>query len=413
METQELVGRVYRELLPLMEQGDEEGVVRTVARFFVRGLGPDQLFGILARLGSRRYSYERFSESLPRGFAAVNACHTLAKRLSREEGTLALLQAAAVMAQEAGKFTDAPVTPYTDFPQNEPEYLAEALVRATVARNLDRADGALDCLLKQPRGRDWAIDVLLHVGSLDRLDAGQKLIMAVHLVEAAAKLKWEIAFGMLRTVTHALASCQDEAQRRFIGKWVSAADVEDRTVFANSRELTLREAIALADNILSGDSQREVSHALRNNVSLKSLVDVLVITACERIVQEPDSLVEGIRRFQYAQAVRCAISFLSRDPLWPLLSGVEFLREGWSGEGMTPFSLEMELADPDDFAKWAALQDGDKLRLDVHLFVHAFVREELTLDAELKPYLYRAANMVRSRVPVGARIQRMFTSLAG
>lgn len=414
MQPNELAGKLYRDLTPLIQNGDAEGVIRNVAKYHVEGMEPDDLFGILVRIGSLRYSYERFGDEPPRSFPAVNACHNIARRLSREEGVLVLLQAAVRMAQEAKVAVDAPVTPYTDFPQSELEFLSEVLIKAILARNLERADGALEKMLQQPRGREWVADMLLLAASLDRRGNGAKLIMATHALESVNKLKWEVGFGMLRPVVHYLASGHYEKQRRFLEKWVAETDIEERTAFANSRDLTLREAIALANEILSGDFRGKVNHALRNNVSLKSLTDVLIVTACEWIARgERDALLNSIDRFNYCHAVRAALDWLGRDPLWSLLSGVEFMHEGWDGGELTVIATEMELADPLEFSRWTATQDGEATGLRLHIFADAFAREEQVLPGEFKPYLFRAANVVRERVTESLNVQYTFNALAG
>jgi hypothetical protein len=414
MPPNELAGKLYRDLTPLIQNGDVEGVIRNVAKYHVEGMEPDDLFGILARIGSLRYSFERFGDEPPRSSPAVNACHNIARRLSREEGVLVLLQAAVRMAQEAKVTVDAPVTPYTDFPKDELEFLSEAMIKAILARNLERADGALERMLQQPRGREWVADMLLLAASLDRRGNGAKLIMATHALGAVNKLKWEVGFGMLRPVVHYLASGHYEKQRRFLERWVAETDLEERTVFASSRELSLREATALVDDILNGDFRTRVNHALRNNVSLKSMTDVLVVAACEWIVQgDHEALMDGLDRFNYCHAVRTALNWLGRDPLWSLLSGVEFVREGWEGGELTVISTEMELADPADFSSWAATQDGEATGLRLHIFANAFTREEQILPAELKPYLFRAVNLVRARAPESLEVQYAFNALAG
>jgi hypothetical protein len=215
-------------------------------------------------------------------------------------------------------------------------------------------------------------------------------------------------------VVHYLASGHYEKQRRFLEKWVAETDIEERTAFANSRDLTLREAIALADEILSGDFRGKVNRALRNNVSLKSLTDVLVVTACEWIARgEHSALLNSVDKFNYCHAVRMALSWLGRDPLWSLLSGVEFMHEGWEGGDLAVIKTEMELADPMEFARWTATQDGEATGLRLHIFADAFAREEQALPPELKPYLFRAANVVRERVTESLNVQYTFNALAG
>jgi len=413
MEAQELAGRLYRDLAPLLDAGDEEGTVRTVARYFMQGLEPEQLFGILARLGSRRYAYERFAENIPAGYLALNACYTMARRLPREEGVLALLQAAVVMAHDAPAFASVEVTPFTGFPQEELPYLGEALLRGILTRNLDRADGALERLLKQHGGREWAGDMLLLVASFDLAAAGRKLVMATQVLEAAARLKWELAFGMLRPVVHCLSCCQDEKQRRRTERWVAEADVEDRTAFANARELSLREAAELADAMLRGEARRALNHALRNGIALRSLADALVVAACEWLSTAGDTpkLRVGLSRFVYAHAVRAALEMMNREPLWPLFAGAAYVGAGWTGESLSEPSLEMELADPDEFARWAAGQDGAALGLELHLFAHAFIREDSALSPELKPYLFKAVQAVRRAATESVGVRQAFNSL--
>jgi len=138
------------------------------------------------------------------------------------------------------------------------------------------------------------------------------------------------------------------------------------------------------------------------------------LTACEWIGRgERDSLMSSIDKFNYCHAVRMALDWLGRDPLWSLLSGIEYMHEGWEGGEVSAIATEMELADPLEFSRWVATQDGETTGLRLHIFADAFMREEQALPAEFKPYLFRAANVVRARVTESLSVQYTFNALAG
>ncbi len=405
--------KLYRDLAALVDEGRAGETVEAIARSYAGGLEPDELFGILARIGSRSFAYECFAGHRPQGLIGAAAAHTISIRLSPREAATALVIAAVLLAEEMVEVAGC------EAPAPEPveaagrEGLAELLLASLLAGETPRADGALDALLKLPEGRSAAVEALLKAGARDYALDGHKLLLGTHLITIAEKLKWEVAFGVLRPFVHYLGGGFDSAQVLELERWAEEADVEPRTLRGGRRVLTLAEATALADSILNGDLHRAVNHALRNNISPGSLCDALSIAAHEWLTQGVGSLEDGISRVAYVSAVREASRRMEQGSLWPYLCAAALLRDGWSGAEIEPFALSIELVEVRDFCAWAAPQDARGGALYAQLLAEAFLREDLAIAPELKPFLYRAVIAARRRWQDSTGVRGRFEALSG
>ena len=412
MQVPEQPAVLYRDLAPLIADGDKETVISLLAHYYHKDLDPDTLFAILIRIGVRNYSYEIFQEQVPHALFAASACHSLSKHLEREDAMLAMVQAAVYLAHDAHLHEAHDVAPDLGIEAETPESLGERLLAAIADGELARADGALE-LLRQLPGTDTALpDYLFRAASLDHRNLGHKLIMATLLFQAVGKLGGEIAFGLLRPAVHYAASGVDKETSERISAWVEEVDLEDRTLFAHKRELTMQETLKLAEDILYGEHRRAVNHVLRNDCSLSSFLDALAVAASEWVRQDFAHPVVAIHRFTYAHAVRVALSYMDRFALWPLLNAVELLREDWKGEEFAPMELSVQFTGPKEVAGWAARQDAEPTAAHVHKFAYAFLAEDRQIQAELKPFLHRAYFALRDRVPDASSVREAFEEAA-
>ncbi len=402
---------IYAELLGAISSGDEESVVRLVASGVNTPLTPDSLFGILLRIGARNYSYETFTHHVPHSLFALNSAHTLAQRLPRKDAFLILAQAGVYLAHDWVKFENNPVEPVLAFEENEPEFLGEILLRAIETRDLPRADGALEKLLKLPNFYESLANYLFLACSLDRKNIGHKLIMATNLLESAEKLKFEIGFGILRPAVH-YASCEViSEQRKRVEEWIAEIDLEDSTLFSHKRELDYKEAVRLADVLLNTeDCVSAVNHTLRNECSLKSFLDVLTVCACEWIYQRVNHFIVAIHRLTYVHSARMALERMTLFPLYPVLQGVELLRDGWEGRVLQDAGLSIEVPDTKEALLWASSQDFEPTAGHVSKFIYAFLGEDRALAPELKPYLYRAYHTLREQIEDAGIVRERFYS---
>lgn len=405
--------KLYRDLASLIDEGRGGETVETVARYYSGGLEPDELFGILARIGSLSSSYEAFAGRRPQGLIAVAAAHTVSRRLSPREAATALVVAAVLLAQEAAELAHSTVPAPQPVAATGREELKEQLFYSILSSEVQQADGALDALLKLPEGRSAAVEVLLQAGSRDYSLGGHKLLLATHLITIAEKLKWEVTFGVLRPLVHYLGCGFDAAQVDGLKLWVNEADVEPRTLRESKRMLTLAEATALADAILNGDLPHALNHALRNNTSTESLCDALSIAAHEWLAQGVGGLEDGITRAAYVSAVREASRRMEDGTVWLFLGAASLLREGWSGSAVKPFELIIEVVEVKEFCAWAAPQDAVNGALYAQLLAEAFLREDLAMAAELKPFIYRAVIAARGRWQDSTEVRGRFEALSG
>jgi len=413
MKPDELPATLYRELAPLIDAGDRMGVISLVAHCYRQELAPDTLFAILMRIGVRNYSYEVFTEKVPHALFAASACHSLTGYLDRREAMLLMVQAAVYLAHEAKLHKSREVTPDLSLEGDGAEALGEALLEAVAEGDLARADGALELLRRLPGAIGTLVEYLFRAASLDHRHLGHKLIMATLLFEAVGKLGGEIAFGLLRPAMHYAASGVVEETRQHIAKWVEEVDLEDRTLLAHKRQLTMPETLKLAEDILYGEHRRAVNHILRNDCSLASFIDALLVAAAEWVRQDFAHPVVAVHRFTYAHAVRVAASYMDRFLLWPLLNAVELLREDWKGKPLAPLDLSVQFTGPKELAGWAARQDAEPTAAHVHKFAYAFLAENKLVQPELKPFLHRAYYAFRDRVPDSSSVREAFEEAAG
>lgn len=405
--------KLYRDLVSLIEEGRGAETVETVARHYTGGLEPDELFGILARIGSLSFSYECAARRRPQGLIAVAAAHTVSRRLSPREAATALVAAAVLLAQEAVELAHSSPAHFQPVAVKNREELRELLLSSILAGEVLAADGALDALLKLPEGRNTAVDALLQAAARDYSLSGHKLLLGTHLLTIAEKLKWEVAYGVLRPLVHYLGGGFDAAQVEELRRWVDEADVEPRTLREGKRTLTLAEATALADSILNGDLHRALNHALRNNTSAESLCGALSIAAHEWLAQGVGSLEDGVSRVAFVSAVREASRRMEEGSLWPFMCAASLLREDWSGSEVRPFELSIEIVEVKEFCAWAAPQDALNGALYAQLLAEAFLREDLAMAAELKPFLYRAVIAARGRWRDSTEVRGRFEALSG
>ncbi len=412
MQPMETKNRIYEELLKAISASDKEGVIPIIAKTVNTEISANELFGIMLRIGARNYSYEKFTHHVPHSLFGLNACGSLAERLPRKEAFLILAQAGVLLAHDWEKFENEPVEPYLAFQVEEPEFLGEIMLRAIQTKDLARVDGALELILKPPKFYDFLANYLFLACTLDYKNIGHKLIMATHLFESAEKLKFEIGFGVLRPVVH-YASCEViTEQKKRVEEWISEIDLEDKTVYSHKRQLDYKEAVKLADKILNSDDfESVVNHTLRNECALKSLVDALIVCACEWIYQGGDHFIVNIHKLTYVHAVRMAIERMSLFPLYPILQAVDFLQEGWVGKEIEDAGLSIQVPDTREALLWASSQDAEPTAMHVQKFVYAFLAEDRVIAPELKPYLYRAYHALREQIEDAGEVKQRFYSM--
>ena len=405
---------VYGELLGAISSGNKEQVIAIIASAFNSELTVDELFSILLRIGARNYSYESFTHHVPHSLFALNSAHSLAQRLPRKEAFLMLAQAGVYLGHDWPKFQSSGVQPELVFKEEEPAFLGEILLRSIEKQELPKADGALEKLLKLPNFHESLANYLFLACSLDYKNIGHKLIMATHLFEACEKLKFEIGFGILRPAVH-YASCEVIAeQKKRVEQWIADIDLEDSTLFSHKRVLNYKEAVELADKVLnSEDFVSAVNHTLRNECSLNSFLDALVVAGCEWIYQQVDHFIVNIHKLTYVHAVRMALQRMTLFPLYPVLQAVGFLRDSWKGRGLQDAGLSIEVPDTKEALLWASSQDFEPTAGHVSKFVYAFLAEDRVLAPELKPYLYRAYRVLREQIEDAGAIREKFYSHSG
>jgi len=405
---------LYGELLTAISSGNKEQVISAIASEADSELTVDELFSILIRVGARNYSYEGFTHHVPHSLFALNSAHSLAKRLPRKEAFLMLAQAGVYLAHDWPKFQSSTLQPELAFKEQEPEFLGEILLRAIETKDLKKADGALEAILKLPKFYEPLANYLFLACALDYKNIGHKLIMATHLFEACEKLKFEIGFGILRPAVH-YASCEViPEQKKRVEEWIAEIDLEDSTLFSHKRVLNYKEAVELADKILNSDNfVSAVNHTLRNECSLNSFLDALLVAGCEWIYQKVDHFIVNIHRLTYVHAVRMALQRMTLFPLYPILQAVEFMRDGWKGRGLQDAGLSIEVPDTKEALLWASSQDFEPTAGHVAKFVYAFLGEDRLLAPELKPYLYRAYHILRGQIEDAGKVRESFNALVG
>lgn len=407
----ELILRKYEELLGAISASDEERVIQIMTSSLDTEMTPDELFAILLRIGARNYSYEVFTHHVPHSLFALNACHTLATLLPRQEAFLMLTQAGVYLAHDWKKFDNLHIQPELSFKEEEPEFLGEVLLRSIETKELAKADGALERILKLSNFYKPLANYLFLAASLDYKNLGHKLIMATHLFESAEKLKFEIGFGTLRPAVHYCACEVIQSQKKRAEDWILELDLEDKTVFSHKRALDYKEAVELADNILnSQDFVTKVNHALRNECSISSFIDALVVSACEWIYQRLNHFVVAIHKLTFVHAVRMAVERMNLFPLYPLLQAVDFLRDGWEGKSIEDAGFSIQVPDFKEALLWASSQDAEPTAMHVQKFVYAFLAENRTLAPELKPYLYRAYHTLREQIEDAGKVRERFNA---
>ena len=120
-----------------------------------------------------------------------------------------------------------------------------------------------------------------------------------------------------------------------------------------------------------------------------------------------------ISRAAYVSAVREASRRMEDGTVWLLLGAASLLREGWGGSAVKPFELSIEIVEVKEFCAWAAPQDALSGALYAQLLAEAFLREDLAMAAELKPFLYRAVIAARERWRDSTEVRGRFEALSG